>query len=149
MVNPSEKMQKDYEFLLEVFEKLLEKLKSGAKLSEVYEKVHNHINSKRSDLVDKTTKSFGFGMGIEFRESALLIGPKTSVCAKKGQVFNACVGFSDLTNPEGKDASEKKYALFIGDTVVINEDQPATILTGGTKKKLKNIAIFLKVFIII
>ena len=36
-------------------------------------------------------------------------------------------------------------ALFIGDTVVVNGDgQPATILTTS-KKKIKNISIFLKV----
>lgn len=37
----------------------------------------------------------------------------------------------------------KVYALFIGDTVVVNEGQPASVLTGS-KKKIKNIGIFLK-----
>lgn len=35
------------------------------------------------------------------------------------------------------------YALFIGDTVLVNEEQPATLLTQS-KKKIKNIGIFLK-----
>lgn len=60
-------------------------------------------------------------MGIEFRESALLIGPKTSTVAKKGQVYNANLGFSDLENPDTSDQNGKKYALFIGDTLVVNE----------------------------
>lgn len=60
-------------------------------------------------------------MGIEFRESSLLIGPKTMTAAKKGQVFNVNLGFSDLINSEAKDSEGKKYALFIGDTVVVNE----------------------------
>ena len=62
-----------------------------------------------------------FGTGIEFRESALLIGPKSTAVAKKGQVFNVNLGFSDLTNPDASGSSSKKYALFIGDTVVVNE----------------------------
>lgn len=62
-----------------------------------------------------------FGTGIEFRESALLIGPKNTAVAKKGQVYNANLGFSDLSNPEASDSNGKKYALFIGDTVVVNE----------------------------
>ena len=64
---------------------------------------------------------FRFGMGIEFRESTLLIGPKNNVLAKRGQVFNINLGFSNLTNPDAKDDESKTYAFFVGDTVVVNE----------------------------
>ncbi|RXG55238.1 FACT complex subunit spt16 [Armadillidium vulgare] len=144
MVNPTDQMQKNYEFLLQVYEKVINKLQAGVKLCEVYEEANNHINSNRPDLTDKFTKSVGFGMGIEFRESTLLIGPKTSLTAKKGQVFNVNMGFSNITNSEAKDDEGKIYAFFIGDTVIVNEGQPATLLTAGSKKKLKNIAIFLR-----
>lgn len=60
-------------------------------------------------------------MGIEFRESSLVIGPKTHVVAKKGMVFNLNVGVSNLPNPESTDKEGKTYALFIGDTVMVNE----------------------------
>ena len=36
-------------------------------------------------------------------------------------VFNVNVGFADLENKDGKDSASKKYALFIGDTVMVNE----------------------------
>lgn len=36
-------------------------------------------------------------------------------------VFSLNVGFSDLTNKEGKKPEEKTYALFIGDTVLVEE----------------------------
>uniref|UniRef100_A0A2P2I040 FACT complex subunit n=1 Tax=Hirondellea gigas TaxID=1518452 RepID=A0A2P2I040_9CRUS len=144
MVNPTEKMQKNYEFLLTVYEKLIDKLKAGRRLSSVYEDVHSYVSSERKDLVDKLTKSFGFGTGIEFRESGLVIGPKTNTRALKGQVYNLSIGFTDLTNHDAKDAGAKKYAFFIGDTVLVNDGAPATLLTGGSKKKLKNVAIFLK-----
>lgn len=39
-----------------------------------------------------------FAMGIEFRESSIVIGPKTSVVAKKGMVFNINIGLANLTN---------------------------------------------------
>ncbi|KAB7506147.1 FACT complex subunit spt16 [Armadillidium nasatum] len=144
MVNPTDQMQKNYEFLLQVYEKVINKLQAGVKLCDVYEEANNHINSNRPDLTDKFTKSVGFGMGIEFRESTLLIGPKTTLTAKKGQVFNVNMGFSNITNSEAKDDEGKIYAFFIGDTVIVNEGQPATLLTAGSKKKLKNIAIFLR-----
>ena len=60
-------------------------------------------------------------MGIEFRESSLLIGPKTQAIALKTQVYNLNVGLSALTNSEAKDKEGKTYALFIGDTVIVNE----------------------------
>lgn len=60
-------------------------------------------------------------MGIEFRESSMLIAPKTQVTALKGQVYNLNVGLSGLTNADAKEKEGKTYALFIGDTVVVNE----------------------------
>lgn len=144
MVNPPEKMQKDYEFLVELFDKLVDKLKAGVKLCDVYNAIYSHVKDKRADLADKLTKAVGFGMGIEFRESSLLVGPKTTITAKKGQVFNINLGFSDLSNSDAKENEGKKYALFIGDTVVVNEDSAATVLTASSKKKLKNVGVFLK-----
>ncbi|KAG9331284.1 hypothetical protein JZ751_019533 [Albula glossodonta] len=58
-------------------------------------------------------------------------------------VLSVSLGFSDLVNKEGKKEEEKKYALFIGDTVQINEDEAAAVLTP-VKKKIKNVGIFLK-----
>jgi len=62
-----------------------------------------------------------FGMGIEFREGSLLISNKSDIIAQKGMVFNINVGFSDLENPESKTSEGKKYALYLGDTVLVNE----------------------------
>lgn len=60
-------------------------------------------------------------MGIEFREGSLMIAPKTTALVKKGQVYNLCVGLSGLTNKEGTDKESKVYALYVGDTVLVNE----------------------------
>ena len=38
-----------------------------------------------------------------------------------GMTFQISLGFSGLDNPEGKDEQSKNYALFLGDTVVVNE----------------------------
>jgi hypothetical protein len=35
--------------------------------------------------------------------------------------FQVSIGFSALENPDGKDDQSKIYALFIGDTVLVNE----------------------------
>lgn len=36
-------------------------------------------------------------------------------------VFSVSLGLADLINKEGKKEEQKKYALFVGDTVQINE----------------------------
>lgn len=88
-------------------------------------------------------------MGIEFREGSLVLNAKNqyklkkggslylyllycvfkngtvvkqSLCASPpGMVLSISLGFADLVNKDGKKEEQKKYALFIGDTVQINE----------------------------
>ncbi|KAK6637444.1 splicing associated factor Dre4 [Polyplax serrata] len=143
LVNPTDAIKENYELLVELEEELIKNLKAGTKICDVYESGVSFVKSKKSDLLDGMTKNFGFAMGIEFRESSLLIAPKTTAVLKKGMVFNLNVGFSGLTNKDATDKEGKTYALFIGDTVCVNEDAPATVLTNS-KKKIKNIGIFLK-----
>ncbi|TRZ08925.1 hypothetical protein HGM15179_018185, partial [Zosterops borbonicus] len=84
-----------------------------------------------------------FAMGIEFREGSLVINSKNQQRLKKGMVFSINVGLSELPNKEGKRPEDRTYALFIGDTVMVDEDGPAVVLTS-VKKKVKNVGIFLK-----
>lgn len=143
MVEPTEKMQENYKFLLKLEEEIINQLRDGVRLNELYDKIKQHCQSERSDLVDKLTPNLGFVIGIEFREPSYLISQKCTTVAKAGMVFQVSIGFSDLTNPQAKEDEAKKYALFIGDTVLVNKDEPATLLTVP-KKKIENIAIFVK-----
>ncbi|CAG9854847.1 unnamed protein product [Phyllotreta striolata] len=143
LVNPTDEIQSNYNFLLSIQEELLKKLQSGVKLSEVYETGVSFVKKEKPALIDHLTKNFGFATGIEFKENCLIIGPKTAFEAKKGMTFNLNVGLSNLENKNSSDKLGKIYALFIGDTVLVNDGQPATVLTTS-KKKIKNIGIFLK-----
>jgi len=143
MVDPTEKMQENYKYLLTLEDYLIELLKEGAKLNEVYDKVREKCQGERPDLVEKLTPNFGFLIGIEFREANYLISNKCTAVVKNGMVFQVSIGFSDLENPDGKDSESKKYALFIGDTIQVNKDEPAAVYTQA-KKKIENIGIFIK-----
>lgn len=101
----------------------MKKLVAGVKISEVYETGVKYVKDEKPEMLDHLTKNFGFAMGIEFRESSLLIGPKTHALIKKGMVFNVNVGLANLTNSDATDKEGKVYALFIGDTVMVNEVQ--------------------------
>ena len=51
----------------------------------------------------------------------MVLNAKTEELVRKGMVFSINMGFSNLDNTSGKDSASKKYALFIGDTVLVNE----------------------------
>ncbi|KAI2663101.1 FACT complex subunit SPT16 [Labeo rohita] len=144
MVDPPQEMQDNYNFLLQVEEELLKEMKHGVKLCEVYNAVLEFVKKEKPDLVSKLTKNLGFAMGIEFREGSLVLNNKNQFKLKRGMVFSISLGFADMINPDAKKDEQKKYALFIGDTIQINEQEDqATVLTP-VKKKIKNVGIFLK-----
>lgn len=121
---------------------LLSQLKDGANLGKVYDSVLNKVKKERPDLVDKLTRNFGFGMGIEFRDAAVSIAANSTVTVRSNMVFNVNLGINGLTNKDASDAKGRDIALFVGDTALVGQDG-ATLLTAS-KKKIKNIAIFLK-----
>lgn len=143
LVDPPKDVEDIYVYLVSLEELIMNKLKEGVKLSEVYEAAMENVKKEKPQIADKINKNFGFAMGIEFREAALVIGPNCHLKAKAGMVFNVNVGITGLTNKESKDSKGKNVALFIGDTVQIQASEPAVLLTP-TKKKVKNIAIRLK-----
>jgi len=61
-----------------------------------------------------------------------------------GMVFNISLGFVNLKNKSAKEEANKVYALFLGETVLVNQNDAATVLTTS-KKQMKNIGMFLKV----
>lgn len=143
LVNPSDAIQANYNFVMNLEEELLKVLVPGAKLSDVYEAGITYAKKEKPDLVDNLIKTFGSAMGIEFRESSLIIGAKCTAHVKKNMIFNVHVGVSGLKNREATEEVDKVYALFLADTVIVNESGPASVLTQS-KKKIKNIGIFLK-----
>lgn len=143
LVNPTDTIQENYNFVLNLEDELLKKLVPGSKLSEVYECGVEYTKKEKPALIDRLVKTFGFAIGIEFRESSLIIGPKCDAVARKNMVFNVCVGLAGLINKDASEKEGKTYALFLGDTVIVNESGPATVLTQS-KKKMKNIGIFLR-----
>lgn len=52
----------------------------------MYDRTVAFVKKEKADMADKMTKNIGFAMGIEFREGSLLIGPKTTARARKGNL---------------------------------------------------------------
>ncbi|KAK0073817.1 hypothetical protein PV326_013039, partial [Microctonus aethiopoides] len=128
LVNPTNAILDNYNFLLKLEEQILKKLVAGEKISRVYESGVQFVKQEKPSLVRHLTQDFGFAIGIEFEDRSLVIGPDTDVLLEKNMVFNVNVGLSNLIKSNATDEKAKVYALFIGDTVIVNADgQPATV----------------------
>ncbi len=63
------------------------------------------------ELAERLTRNAGFGMGLEFRESHNVLGPKNTAPVRAGQVFNVALGLSGLSDTSIKEAALQSYAL--------------------------------------
>ncbi|KAJ3023192.1 FACT complex subunit spt16 [Thoreauomyces humboldtii] len=139
LLNPDKAKEKNYNFLLDLQEKVLKSMKDGVPCSEVYNTAISYITEKRPDLVSHFVKNCGWSMGIQFRESTYILGPKHSAAKlKTGMVMNVTVGFQNLVSPAATDSRSKTYALLLTDTVVVTDDQP--IMLTDVKKTLEEVS---------
>ena len=70
--------------------------------------MHLHFSIKNQrDIYFFINFVLRFAMGIEFRESSIVIGPKTSQVARKGMVFNINIGLGSLSNSASTDKEGK------------------------------------------
>ncbi|CAG0907681.1 unnamed protein product, partial [Cyprideis torosa] len=171
MVDPSDQLQQTYDFLVELQEFLIDKLRPGIRLCDLYDAGIQKCKEEKPDLVPKLTKQFGFVIGLEFRETQITVSPKCLMTVRKGMTFALSIGLSDLKDKD-KDVAlyigdtvlvqevslmtfalsiglsdlkdkDKDVALYIGDTVLVQEDKAAVVFTSA-KKRLRSNAVFLK-----
>ncbi|KAI8890085.1 SPT16-domain-containing protein [Backusella circina FSU 941] len=140
LIDPSKIQEKNYEFLLEVQNRVLDNIRDGVKIRDVYQKAMALIKSKRPDLEKHFTKSIGSGIGIEFREPTYVLNAKNQRELKSGMVLNVSVGFSDLENPKSSDERGKIYALCIVDIIRVTNEAP--FVMTDCSKKLNKISYF-------
>eukprot|EP00871_Galdieria_phlegrea_P002856 jgi/Galph1/3571/GphlegSOOS_G2212.1 len=137
LVDPSNERRENYNILLKAFEKATSALRRGTKLRNVYEAVVEEVHQSKPGLEANLTKNIGFGSGIEFRDSTLLISPKNEREVKANMVFNLSIGLQQLSDSVGN------YALQIADTIIVQEDKNV-ILTEKAAKALKEVTYFLE-----
>ena len=79
-VNPTEKQKQVYTTVTDCMDHIMEKMTPGTVISSLYDDAKAFLKkSANPELAEKIGKNIGFGMGIVFRESALVISPKVSL----------------------------------------------------------------------
>ena len=131
LIDPTEEMTDNYDFLLILQEKIInDLLKVGANPNTIYEKTLEFIKEKKPDLLPHFTKNVGSLMGLEFRDAAGMLNAKPSTHKiSENCCYNISLGFGNLKDSK----SGQVYAVQLADTVLLSENGEASILTKYTK----------------
>ncbi|KAG5341046.1 hypothetical protein C0989_011905 [Termitomyces sp. Mn162] len=122
-----EDQEKQYNILLNLQSELLSFIKNDISARDVYQHASSFVKSKDPELEKHFVKNVGFGMGIEFRDSAYVLSAKNGRSLKTDMIFNLGLGFSDLVDSTGK-----KYSLHLVDTIRVGTNK-SVLLTEGTR----------------
>ncbi|KAF9205553.1 FACT complex subunit spt16 [Haplosporangium sp. Z 27] len=132
LIDPNKTQEKNYTFLLDVQRKILDTMKEGVLIKDVYNRALDFIRNRRPDLEKKFVKNLGFGTGLEFRESSYLLNGKNTKELQRDMIFSLAVGFQDIENPKATDEKAKKYSLLIVDTIRITAEAPQILTVCDT-----------------
>lgn len=140
-VDPVPKVKAAYEILVEAQQLVIDRLVDGAMVKTVVEQAIELIKSKDASLVSKLTKNFGFGTGLEFRDSTMPLSAKNTKTVKTGMVFNVTVGFQgiplssdDKRGGVGAMQNIDSVSMQLGDTIVVQRSESAEVLTKVKKE---------------
>ncbi|KAF9962002.1 FACT complex subunit spt16 [Mortierella alpina] len=142
LIDPNKTQEKNYTFLLDVQRKVLDAMKEGVQIKDVYSRAIDFIRNKRPELEKKFVKNLGFGTGLEFRESSYLLNSKNPKELQRDMIFSVSVGFQDIDNPKATDDKSKKYSLLLIDTVRITQEAPQILTSCETT--LSEVSYFFK-----
>ncbi|KAF2485902.1 FACT complex protein [Neohortaea acidophila] len=130
LVDPTKAQENMYKLLLNVHETVIKEMRDGVVAKDVYAKALNLVKAKKPELEKNFVKNVGAGIGIELRDSSLVLNAKDTRTLRDGMTFTVTTGFSDLEN---KEATDKKrdgtYALLLTDTVRITSGNDAYVFT--------------------
>lgn len=106
-------------------------MKAGTSVKDVYTAVLGKLRAERSDLEQYFVKTLGFAIGIEFRESSYVVGPKCDRPLKTDMIFSLSLGFQNIPDPKD---NKKTYALLLLDTIKVSQNG-GIFLSDGMKTK--------------
>lgn len=130
LVDPSKAQEQMYKLLHSVHEAVINEMRDGVVAKDVYAKALSLVKAKKPELEQNFVKSVGAGVGVEAKDSTLLLNAKCQRTLRDGMTFTITTGFSGLQNPDAKDKKrDGTYALMLTDTVRITAASEAFVFT--------------------
>ncbi|CAI9101356.1 OLC1v1038659C1 [Oldenlandia corymbosa var. corymbosa] len=137
LIDANSTQSKAYEVLLRAHEAAIGALRPGKQASAVYEAAVAVVKKDAPEFLPNLTKSAGTGIGLEFRESGLILNAKNDRLLKAGMVFNVSLGFQNL-QAESENPKARTFALLLADTVTIT-DASYEVVTNLSSKSVKDV----------
>lgn len=130
-----------YAALIATFDKCLEQMIPGNELKDVYEAAKNYLSKSHPHLVPHLPKTLGFAIGLEFRDSTLVLNGVNATKFTAGMVFNLAVGFHNIPIPDNERPRVSEplrragmFSMLLADTVCVQKAGVADILTKASKE---------------
>lgn len=136
LIDPPSKIEKMYQTLLAVYNACLDEMHQGNEIKDVYNKAKQVLQKRDENLIAYLPKTLGFAIGIEFRDSSLLINNTNTTRFEPGMVFYLSIGLhnipltaADLSKSPESVKNLSTFSLNIGDMIIIQENGSPDILT--------------------
>lgn len=129
MVDPDKSQETNYKVLIGVHDLVKSLARDGAAAKDIYIKALNMVKARKPELEKRFLKNVGYGVGIETRDSTLILNAKSPRILKDGMTLCITTGFSDIEFPKAQDKQSKVYSLIITDTIRVTSTEPV-IFTG-------------------
>lgn len=124
LVDPSKSQETNYGFLLSIHEAVMKDVRDGTVAKDLYNKAIGMVRAKKPDLEKHFLKNIGAGIGIELRDSNMVLNGKNNRILKSGMTLSITIGLTDVPDPEPKDKKNALYSMVITDTVRVGESGP-------------------------
>ena len=135
MVDAPSKVEKTYNILIALYNKCLEQMTPGQELKNVMVTAKSYLNSKDASLLTYLPKTLGFAIGIEFRDSTMVLNETNANKFAEGMIFTLSVGLHNVPLNENEGNSKLKvFSLLISDTVQVKKDEAPEVLTKISKE---------------
>jgi nucleosome binding factor SPN SPT16 subunit len=141
MVDAPPKVESIYATLVSLYTACLESMVPGNELKDVLEAAKAFLKKKDASLLPYLPKTLGFAIGLEFRDSTMLLNNVNTTKFSSGMVVNLAVGFHNV--PLDKGDTEKSpevikklgvFSMLLADVVAVQAQGIPDVLTKVSKE---------------
>ncbi|KAI0206769.1 FACT complex subunit SPT16 [Astrocystis sublimbata] len=143
LVDPNKTQESVYKLLHNAHNLALKEIREGAIAKDVYHKALSYVKSKKPDLEKHFVKNIGWGIGLEGKDTTMMLNGKNTRALKDGMTLCITTGFTDVENPSPQDKLSKNYSLVISDTIRVTNSEPV-VFTGDAPSELDANSFFFK-----
>jgi len=141
MVDAPKKVEKTYATFVALYDACLEQMIPGNELKNVLDGAKAFLRKRDPELLNHLPKSLGFAVGLEFRDSSMLLNGTNTNKFTPNMVFNLSVGLHNIPLSEedkkGSPDSVQKltvFSLLLADVVSVQAEGVPEVLTKISKE---------------